>query len=140
MGVVLHRLHQRHAGRFIRINPAYILGSLLIVFVMPNMGAWSIFLWLGSAVVLVPLWVSLGINSEPTGARTRQAFEYIGWLSYPIYCLHVPIYHLINLVAAKHINEFLVSAMAITLSFVIAHAATKYVEEPSRTRLQAALR
>src|SRR5690348_7836063 len=111
MGVVLYRLHQRHADRFLRINPAYILGPLTIVFVMPNMGARSIFLWLGSAVVLVPLWVSLGINSEPARARTRQIFGYVGWLSYPIYCLHVPIYHLINLVAARQVNEFLVSAL-----------------------------
>lgn len=140
MGVVLYRLHRRHADRFMAINPAFILGSLMIVFVMPNMGAWSILLWLGSAVVLVPLWVSLGINSEPRRARTRQFFEYLGWLSYPIYCLHVPIYHLINLAAAREVNEFLVSALAILLSFMIAHAATKYIEEPSRSRLQAALR
>ena len=140
MGVVLYRLHRRHADRFMRINPAYILASLAIVFVMPNMGAWSIFLWLGSAIVLVPLWVSLGVNSEPSGARARRIFGYVGWLSYPIYCLHVPIYHLINLTAASYLNEFVISALAIMLSFAVAHTATKYIEEPSRSRLQAALR
>jgi peptidoglycan/LPS O-acetylase OafA/YrhL len=140
MGVVLYRLHRGHADRFMRIDPAWILASLVIAFAVPNLGARSILLWLGSAILLVPLWVSLGINSEPASATARQIFGYVGWLSYPIYCLHVPIYHLLNIAAGRQLNEFVVSALAIATSFITAHVATKYVEEPSRSRLQAALR
>jgi peptidoglycan/LPS O-acetylase OafA/YrhL len=64
---------------------AALVGMLL--FPHPIKGLYSF----GAIMVLAPLFVIQGSNAKCENSAVVATSKFLGWLSYPIYCLHVPI-------------------------------------------------
>ena len=88
--------------------------------------------WLLGVLFVAPSLVYLGSASEPQSKKWAKLCNYLGWLSYPLYCVHLPIY---NIFRAELGVNYLSSMLAVLCSVVVAHVASKSIEEPVRRRL-----
>lgn len=92
-GVALYRLHDAHrtglAGQGL---PAILL--MLAVFALPSSKAVSVvgFLALGPIII----WANAAARPGP---RLSSAYHFLGWISYPLYIVHVPVYYALSLLA-----------------------------------------
>ncbi|MEC5384595.1 acyltransferase [Uliginosibacterium sp. H3] len=130
-GVVVHHVFRRYERRLPVINSL----SLMLVLCLVLWHRWSAGIWFLSAVLLAPLLVLLGAASTTKSAILVRSFNYLGWISYPIYCLHFPIYSLFTSLTHEQNPGLLAAAVCIPVSWAIAHLATKHIEEPVRRRL-----
>jgi peptidoglycan/LPS O-acetylase OafA/YrhL len=65
-----------------------------------------------------------------------QTARFLGWISYPLYCLHLPIGRAVFLVAGRaHWSNNVALPLSIVLSFALAALLTKVCEEPVRAWL-----
>lgn len=125
-GVALLRLQTRRTPRPLSGWLAWPLLAALVLAVMPGRSVGS--LWdVAMTLALFPALVWLGSLCEAPGAR---AMGPLGDLSYPLYCIHMPILFVIGS-----------GSPAVTLGLClalppIALALDRYVDRPARRRLQ----
>jgi peptidoglycan/LPS O-acetylase OafA/YrhL len=110
------------------VNPNYIAGLIVVVFLK----GWTSYTWLGSTILFVPLLVAVGSVSNPTNTHTNRVFKYLGWISYPIYCIHFPIYSIFTLLTDNADYGILTPLICVPVVIVVAHFAAKYIDEPLR--------
>ncbi|MFM2405434.1 MAG: hypothetical protein RL223_3314 [Pseudomonadota bacterium] len=135
-GVALWLLWQRVRDQVPRLHPAWLLVASLALFareVSPS-------IWLLQTLVAVPLLVLLGAAARPATPRLDRMQQELGWLSYPLYCLHLPVLMLVNVLTAGHLpSPATVVAASALLGIVLAWAAGRWIDEPLRHRLQQGL-
>jgi peptidoglycan/LPS O-acetylase OafA/YrhL len=93
---------------------------------------------------IAPLIVTLGAKAKPSTERARDLAQFLGWLSYPVYCLHFPI--VLMLRALKGGITFngdsqvlpLLEGFAITIA--LSMILTKFYDEPVREYLSDRIR
>jgi peptidoglycan/LPS O-acetylase OafA/YrhL len=62
--------------------------------------------------------------------------KFLGWMSYPIYCLHFPIGRAVFLQADEgHYSKYFAVFASITITLVVSVILTKLCEEPIRAYL-----
>ncbi|MCB5206101.1 acyltransferase family protein [Methylovorus mays] len=128
VGVLIFRGYQ-HIPNF-NINPWLMACVLMAMLLMPRSQAWFSFYWISMVVITIPLMVAISTKIAVDNTFTKTSFEYIGWLSYPLYCVHVPI---IDLFKTFGINDSLVAkALVFTGAVTVAHLTGKYLDEPIR--------
>jgi peptidoglycan/LPS O-acetylase OafA/YrhL len=96
MGMLIYRWRfEAVAPRLIEriklpINPWILYGLLVAVLAFPSnmQGAYDLF----AVAALAPLLVRLGSLSICRNLITTKVSEFLGWLSFPVYCLHIPIW------------------------------------------------
>jgi peptidoglycan/LPS O-acetylase OafA/YrhL len=134
-GVVLYGLKDRFRRHVPVVHPFALYIVLLAVLALPNFGSLSTFIWLFNALLIVPMLVVLGIVSSTEQATLTRVSDYLGWLSYPVYCLHFPIYVIFTLITAN--RDYGLEAMLICtpIALTTAHILTKVLEEPTRAWL-----
>jgi peptidoglycan/LPS O-acetylase OafA/YrhL len=59
----------------------------------------------------------------------------LGWISYPVYCVHFPIYSIFTLLTDNADYGILAPLICIPVAIVVAHFSAKYIEEPVRNIL-----
>jgi peptidoglycan/LPS O-acetylase OafA/YrhL len=86
--------------------------------------------------IAAPLLVYRGAHIEPTGRAGARLAHFLGWLSYPIYCLHFPIGRLV-FIYFPHSEQHPEQAIAVSaaLTIVVSVIATRLIEEPLRAYL-----
>lgn len=93
--------------------------------------------YLAQILIFAPLVVLAGSLAPPENAADKKLAEYLGWLSYPIYCLHIPVirlcYYAYERLGLSKDVSFLIVAMVAT--FLVSIAVTKYLDEPLRRHL-----
>jgi peptidoglycan/LPS O-acetylase OafA/YrhL len=85
---------------------------------------------------VAPLMVYRGADIEPSGRLGARLAHFLGWMSYPVYCLHFPIGRLVFLYfpdSEQHPTQAI--ALAVALTIVVSIVATKLIEEPVRAYL-----
>ena len=88
---------------------------------------------------LILLFVAPGIVYAGSLVSHLGTFElntarFLGWISYPIYCLHLPIGNLIAMVLrGSHYSQPAVILISLTLTLTAAVVLTKFYEEPTRS-------
>lgn len=89
--------------------------------------------------LLLPAGVALGLSLDERGSRPGWFFVYLGRMSYGIYAIHWPLYHLLALAlggfaAIRWIVDapVLFACIASIVVLVSAHLLTVYVDEPVR--------
>ncbi len=122
--------------RLPKVHPAVISVLLVVMFgLVPNVEHGRSFLWFADILIFVPLLVALGSISNPENALVRRIFDYLGWISYPIYCVHYPIYSIYSLIT-RNADCGLQGALCCTvITIAVAHVASKHIEEPIRAML-----
>jgi peptidoglycan/LPS O-acetylase OafA/YrhL len=84
----------------------------------------------GPAIVFVGAQVRLRVGLK------RNIAAFLGWISYPVYCLHYPVIRLlIFLRDGKQGSVYLVLAVTTAVTLVLAVVLTRWYEEPVRAAL-----
>lgn len=86
--------------------------------------------------VTAPLLVWRGAALHPTGPLSRSIARFLGWISYPVYCLHYPIGRLLFLtVPSFHEKPAIGTMVTVVTTLVVAMVVTRIFEEPVRSYL-----
>jgi len=145
LGVMIYRWFSRNPFR-LSINPWALLIMMAIAFSLPpifrgDMGREGDAL-LFLLFTLVMILMGLAIDGE---GRSQSVFAYLGRISYGIYVVHWPVYHLLLVLTAHHwawargIEDapIVLAAIAGVVVWGVAHFLTLFVDEPMRRWLGA---
>ena len=115
------------------VPPVITLGLLTVLFMVPFSQA----LGLASCAICIPILIYLGLAADPV--REKQApLIWLGRVSYGIYVIHLPIYHLLVPVLVHTpigYHQFTMAPCLVAIVLVTAHLLTALVDEPLRRRL-----
>jgi len=121
------------AGRLIsHPYPLYLL--IIFVFAVPcwAKGLYSAFI----LAVVAPCLIYLGATISCKGSINVKVARFLGWISYPVYCLHYPIGRAVFLLSDKaHYSKGFAFLTSIILTFILSIIFTKLYEEPVRAYL-----
>ncbi len=139
-GVYIFHAMQAPNFKLPTVHPLILMLLLLVMFsYVPHFEHFKSLLWLGNILIVVPVLVALGSRSHPGGPKMRRVFDYLGWISYPVYCVHYPIYSIFSLMT-ENASDGLLGVMCCTaITLAVAHFASKFLEEPVRTKLARSL-
>lgn len=129
-GLLVYLIYQQYKARIRRINPFYIMGVVCALLMIGSGLAWIV-----SAVCFVPFLVLFGAASVSASERCNRAFDYLGWISYPIYCVHFPIYSIFSTYTDNRDVGMMPVLVCTPIALAVAHFGTKYLEEPVRAWL-----
>jgi peptidoglycan/LPS O-acetylase OafA/YrhL len=85
---------------------------------------------------IAPAIVYLGSMATPANERSRDLARFLGWLSYPIYCLHFPVIWATRMFSDRlglngHFQVLLVFA-GLATTLIVSVILTKFYDEPVR--------
>jgi peptidoglycan/LPS O-acetylase OafA/YrhL len=134
IGVVIYRTHVKLRFLIIQMNPWMLLGITMAMFALPIGGSVRFITF----IVLIPTVTYLGLAIKDDG-KCRVIFNNIGRMSYGVYAIHWPIYHLV-VVLLKHgpwargvENAHIILAGIVgALVIVLAQLLTLFIDEPVR--------
>lgn len=129
-GVLLHRVRPL-LEKLPLLPPAMLIGATGLMFLVPEFRLHTYY-WFICAVAVVPLLVACAIRREGDWrhARAQQFAHYLGGLSYPIYCIHVPISSVNSTLFDDTAYRTPVVCAGIVLSFLLAHLIYRRLEQP----------
>ena len=120
-------------------NQSALCGGILIftVFLLsiPAVKILTSALWLASALVVGPLLVFSASRFECNGLTARFS-SWLGELSYPIYCIHYPIYSLATSIIPSEFFDLKVGILCILVTVIFSHVVYLYVDVPARRFLR----
>jgi peptidoglycan/LPS O-acetylase OafA/YrhL len=141
IGVFIYSLsrNSRFAAVFARApsvirNPYALYLVLIALFAWPKdlKGLYVVFV----LVVAAPIMIMAGSQALAEGRIASKVAKFLGWISYPVYCLHFPIGRAVFLLSASwNYHQPVAAAASILLTIVIASALTKLYDEPVRSYL-----
>jgi peptidoglycan/LPS O-acetylase OafA/YrhL len=115
-------------------HPYLLYFLLIVIFAFPNELA-----GIYPAVILAiaaPGLVFIGSMVNCEGVAAGNLAKFLGWISYPIYCLHFPIGRAVFLFAdGAHYSKSFAVLASIAITFVASVTLTKLCEEPVRAYL-----
>jgi peptidoglycan/LPS O-acetylase OafA/YrhL len=141
-GLLLYRLQARSA--LSRLGSAHpVLAMLLIALVLglPSIGEWDWLLQLLAVFIIFPACLASGIAERhaPPGSRSvgSRYLALLGLASYPIYVLHLPLGHFVDVLAGRRLPGFApLSGIFVTLLIaVIGIALAQRLDAPLRKYL-----
>ncbi|MCA8096440.1 acyltransferase family protein [Burkholderia contaminans] len=110
----------------------FVAFALVIAFPTSIKGTYS------AAILLLvaPALVYRGATLAPSGKTIARISAFLGWISYPLYCVHYPVGRLVFAYAPQAESHIVRTAMlAALLSMAAAAVLAKFVEEPIRSYL-----
>jgi peptidoglycan/LPS O-acetylase OafA/YrhL len=116
----------------IGIAPLYVV--LIVSLAMPTTlkGAWPLLFLFGVAPLLI-IW---GARIRLRSPMARRVSEALGWISFPIYCVHYPVGQIAWLLCgAWHLSLWSAFFAGSLLSIAVAALTCRFIEEPIRKRL-----
>lgn len=129
-GVLLYQLRPI-LNRLPLPHPALLVGATLVMLAVPEFRLHTYY-WFICAVAVVPVLVASAARHDGNWRHPRaQAFaHYLGGLSYPIYCIHVPIFSVISTVLADTAYRTPVVFAGILFCLLAAHLVYVGLELP----------
>ncbi len=84
-------------------------------------------------IVIAPAMVFAGALVKLTNKIDIPVSQFLGWMSYPIYCLHFPLGGVIaKAMGGMDHHPKLFTLVATTVTFLVCILVTRYYEEPVR--------
>jgi peptidoglycan/LPS O-acetylase OafA/YrhL len=134
-GVLIHTILGPIKLRIAAASPLIVVMITICMFIVPVPKSWLRTYWLLNTLVTISFLVALGAIANPQGKRAKEVFDYLGWISYPIYCIHFPLYSLYTSMAGNA-DTGLSGAVICSLATIgSAHVLAKYFDEPARAVL-----
>jgi peptidoglycan/LPS O-acetylase OafA/YrhL len=130
-GVGVYRLARRWPAPRV---PAWFLAVVLAAAFFPTREFGSAAYDLAAVLLFFPLLIWLGAASQPRG-RMALAASWSGYMSYPLYILHLPIVSGLSLITAGEPWPVRIGLCA-GAAFLLAWAAARWFDEPVRRRLR----
>jgi peptidoglycan/LPS O-acetylase OafA/YrhL len=143
LGILLQQLAREDiAGSRIRAligrlpYPSFLLyAATLVIFHIPRT-AHGIFPLLAVATI-IPAVVFVGAQIHLRPGLELNAAKFLGWISYPIYCVHYPLVRLVTFMRdSGHGSGFPLMAAGTVVSLALAMALTRWYEGPVRAWLR----
>ncbi|MFM0044146.1 acyltransferase family protein [Paraburkholderia sediminicola] len=141
MGVLLHDLHKFAAHIRPGFGASKVLGnsiSMYLVFVVLVLTPFAVRGAYAMAIIFVvgPLLVFQGASIQNEKPILSKAGKFLGWLSYPVYCLHFPIGRLVFMFMPASLQRTMWPvAISAAVTFLAAAVLAKFVDEPVRQYL-----
>jgi peptidoglycan/LPS O-acetylase OafA/YrhL len=140
-GIAIYGLHENKEkwqyknllGKLIK-NDFMLYVALLMIVAVPitAKGVLPIF----ATFVAAPLLVCRGAELEATNQTSSKLARLLGWISFPIYCLHFPIGRLVFfLLPDSEHHPYFAAGIATVATILVAAVTSKFVEEPVRRYL-----
>lgn len=117
-----------------RVSCFWIIFALTICFLVPSFQKW-VYYWLLGALFLMPLIVLLGSRVDVKQPLLSKLFVYLGWISYPIYCLHSPLLGIWESISPMPDKYNVGLLILFPLTILITHLIAKYIDNPVRAWL-----
>lgn len=138
-GILVSRL--RHRIRVPKVHWGLVLAVAAFLLVVPTPMA---FRWIYDSVcviVLFPLLILCGAQSQPTSARVSRVFILAGGASYALYAIHTPIFHFGHVIAEANpdLSYRVLMLPFLVFACVAAVAADLLFDQPVRKKLGAML-
>ncbi len=130
-GVCLHAVYPRLKAILPRLASIGLVIFPIVLFGIPDIPHETIF-YLGAVLFVVPPLVALGAVSQSDHAVTRRILDYLGWISYPLYCLHFPIYSMVTTIRGSAESPFWLVLALSAVSWAVSHSAARWIDEPVR--------
>ncbi len=106
----------------------------------------SLLFYYAFTLFISPLLLCLGANCHVEHSeKLRRCNEYLGKLSYPLYCIHFVIVHLLIALYgvfstnAEEILDYRIALVGLIASYVLAHICMKYIEPCVKRKIQVIL-
>ena len=95
-------------------------------------GIYSIFFLL----ILAPVMVVLAVENQDRGHWVRIFSNWIGWLSYPVYCLHFPVGRIVYFYGRKiELSEVQMFSASVVAVVLLSLSCAYFIDGPVRARL-----
>jgi peptidoglycan/LPS O-acetylase OafA/YrhL len=142
LGILLQQLTrdvvpEQHIRALVRRlpYPSFLLyAAVLAIFLFPKTAHG--FYPLLALVTIVPGVVFVSAHVNLTTGLQQNVAKFLGWISYPIYCLHYPFVRLAILMRdSGYGSGYLLLAAGTAASFVLAIVLTRWCDEPVRSWL-----
>ncbi|MBB3957084.1 acyltransferase family protein [Novosphingobium sediminicola] len=137
-GVLLWRLRSANKLQFApftwRIRPVTAYTMLMASFALPSTlkGAWP----LAFLTFVGPVFLVWGANIRFRPGLGRDISAALGWISFPLYCVHYPVGQIAWLICNRlGLSVWIAFASAIVLSLALGAITARFIEEPVRRRL-----
>lgn len=133
IGVLIYQFFEQSKGM---INGNVVLLSITLIALMMIPGYNLVHnYWLLCTLFVIPLIVWLGTRTDVSNTMAAKWLHYIGWLSYPLYCLHIPIAQLVSVYfpAPHYFLRF--SLLLIFLILLVSDVVGRFYDEPVRAKL-----
>ena len=139
-GVMLYQIFVGLKGVKITINPWIILGTTMVLFLLPSQRDMYARVMLSPILSILAIFCLIfGMLSRVDNSKTRQVFVWLGRISYGIYAIHWPLYHVIVVILnrtpwALGISKapLALACMVAALVILVAHLLTAIIDEPLR--------
>jgi peptidoglycan/LPS O-acetylase OafA/YrhL len=143
LGVMLYRIttHKRLMDKLCKINAknSYILYSILFLILAFPQSIKGIYP-LAILTVGAPSLILVAAKLTCKNKTEEQTAKFLGWISYPVYCLHVPIGRAAWHIGEKfHASNLMIMTGAMVSTLICAALLTKFIEEPARRFLSSKL-
>jgi peptidoglycan/LPS O-acetylase OafA/YrhL len=112
--------------------PSFLLyAAMLMIFLFPRT-AHGLFPLLALATI-IPAAVFVGAQIHLRPGLERNVAKFLGWISYPIYCVHYPLVRLVIFMRdSGYGSGYMLMAVGTAVSLVLAMVLTRWYEEPVR--------
>jgi peptidoglycan/LPS O-acetylase OafA/YrhL len=126
-------------ARFVKIRykPVLIYAAMGICFAFPF--HLKGFYYLFQLVAVAPLLLVAGCLTVSQSNDEANTATFLGWLSYPLYCLHIPVFRGVYLLHSKYgvFDNVQLVIIATIATLALSVAITKLYDEPLRRLLSA---
>jgi peptidoglycan/LPS O-acetylase OafA/YrhL len=141
LGVSLHALQRSGiAGRIPALleklpYPSFVLYAVLLAMLLFDRSAHGLYPVIAMATV-APAIVFAAAHINLRAGFEKKIATFLGWISYPIYCLHYPVARLVMFVRDdRHGSAWLPLLVSGTVALALAIVLTRWYEEPLRAAL-----
>lgn len=115
-----------------------IIAASLIVFIGIPFEVKGLYNFVG-VVFFMPVFLAIGAMTVCENEKILKVCTFLGWISYPLYCLHMPVAMIVKSVSENNFGLSFYSlapqACAIIITFAVTILVTKFYDEPSRAWL-----
>ncbi|WP_027150769.1 acyltransferase family protein [Methylobacter tundripaludum] len=132
VGILIFKFFDSSKGA-VKVNPLVIIAVLMSLLLVP-LSEW-VYYWILGALFLMPLIVWLGSRVEVKQPLFSKTLIYLGWISYPIYCLHHPMISIWDSISPNPTHFYRELLILFPLTLVITHILAKYIDDPVRAWL-----
>ena len=121
-------------SRFIAVSALIVIAA---IFSVPEFKRGGSIYYLINIVVVFPSLIYFGAKLNVGRGVLDQIFKFLGWISYPLYCLHFPIMRFVQIFAKTHSLGGISPLLLISISSIfLSIFVCKFMDEPLRKFLQ----
>jgi peptidoglycan/LPS O-acetylase OafA/YrhL len=132
VGVLIFKFHD-DLKKLPVIHPVLIVLALIVMFLLPFHK--SVFYWLFCTLFVVPFFVIAGARVKIEAPFATKVTIFLGWLSYPIYCLHNPILNIYKGFTKVPTNFYLEISIVFIVTITVTYLIAKLYDDPVRAWL-----